>query len=296
VTPIQPIGCPACGQKLRAGWRRCPVCHVPAAPGKAPAPLTPSAQRPSNRAVLAVSALMGALLAVGVPSVLSVSAPLTDARPALSRATTGQRHSPERTTLPAPELTAYTAQDQRRAGDSAYGRGDLDEAAGRYHQSVTAAPDDTQSRNNLAQVMVRQGRPVDALVELDAAIERDPNQWSYRFNRARVYGLLARWSDAVAEYRVAARLFPDDYATNYNLGLALLKLDQHAEAVTVLERAVALAPGQHDFLITLGTAYIGAGQTHQARTTFERFLTAAPSAPDAPRVRALLSSMDAGGQ
>ena len=93
-----------------------------------------------------------------------------------------------------------------------------------------------------------------------------------------------------------ARLFPDDYATHYNLGLALLKLDQHAEAVAALERAVALAPDQHDFLITLGTAYVGAGQTQQARTAFERFLTAAPSAPDAAKVRAMLSSMDAGSQ
>jgi Flp pilus assembly protein TadD len=288
--------CPACGQKLRAGWRRCPVCRRKLDATAPRGPAIPAAQPPSQRAILAIGAIMGALLVVGIPSVLLVSAPWTDRQPAKGHTSSRQPASTSTTGDPSSVATLAAAQDERRAGDAAYGRGKLAEAASRYQASVAAAPEDALSRNNLAQVLVRQGRPADALVELDAAIARDPNQWSYRFNRARVYGLLERWQEATAEYRVAARLFPDDYATHYNLGLALLKQDQYGEAVAALERAVALGPDQHDFLITLGTAYVGAGQTAQARTTFERFLAAAPSAPDAPRVRALLASMDAGGQ
>src|SRR5262245_53521236 len=214
--------CPACGQKLRAGWRKCPVCRAPVTASTAPASEVPASGRPSRRTVLALSAIMGALVAVGAPSVWLVSAPWSDARPPVARSSANRLPARTPTTTNATALTTYDAQDQRRAGDAAYGRGDLDEAAGRYQASVEAAPDDAQSHNNLGQALVRQGGPADALAELDAAIERAPNQWSYRFNRARVYGLLERWPDAVTEYRVAIGLFPDDYATHYNLGLALL--------------------------------------------------------------------------
>lgn len=288
------VACAACGQKLRVGWRRCPVCHAAVGPSTSAGSTPRSFRRPSLRAGLAVAFLIGALVAVGVPSVWSVSAPLSSDRPPQSRAVANPRVPPAAATSSETATAAYQARDDRRAGDAAYRRGEFAEAAGRYQASAAAAPDDAQARNNLAQVLVRQNRPADALVELDAAIERDPDQWSYRFNRARVYGLLERWTDAVAEYRVAARLFPEDYATYYNLGLALLKMQQFADAVTALERAVTLEPAQHDFLITLGTAYMGAGLANEARAAFERFLEAAPAAPDAARVRALLASMKSG--
>jgi tetratricopeptide (TPR) repeat protein len=257
----------------------------------------PQPDRPATRTVFVMVTAVGALLAVGVPSVLYVSAPWADTPVALTRAAApvGRRAADNGPAMPS-DSAQHQAQDLRRAGDAAYGRGGFDEAFSRYDEAVAASPDVALTRNNLAQVLVRQGRPAEALVELDAAIERDPDQWSFRFNRARVYGLLDRWPEAVAEYRVALGLFPDDYVTHFNLALAQLKVEQFADAAANLERVIALVPEQHDFLITLGTAYIGAGQRASARAAFERFLEAAPSASDAPRVRALLASMDSNDQ
>ena len=104
------------------------MCRAPVA--EAIAPNTPPAEvSPSRRTVLVVSALMGALVVVGVPSVLLVSAPWSDARAPLSQASASRVNATRSLAAGATGSAAYGAQDQRRAGDTAYGRGNLEEAA-----------------------------------------------------------------------------------------------------------------------------------------------------------------------
>jgi tetratricopeptide (TPR) repeat protein len=239
-------------------------------------------------AVLIVAATMG------VPFLRSA----IDSTPPAGATTTGlgkvrstDRRQAEPTPIDAREASANQAVDSLRGGNAAYAQGDLAGALSRYEAAVEAAPDDPDAHNNLAQLLVRQGRTGEALPHLDEAIRLDSNEWSYRFNRARALGLLSRWQEAVAEYRAALQLFPDDYATHYNLGLAHVRLRQYTEAVQALKQAVQLAPGEHSFLVTLGNAYLGAQQIDQARATFEEFLAQAPMAPDAPRVKAQIEAL-----
>ena len=186
---------------------------------------------------------------------------------------------------------AFKAIDSTRAAGAAYHEGDFASALAQLESAVAESPNDPEVRNNLGQLLVRQGRTADALQHFDVAVRLDGARWNYRFNRARAYGLLNRWPEAVAEYRVAAQAFPGDHATLYNLGLALLRVRDYPAAASSLEQAVAAAPEQHDFLITLGTAYVGAEQTDRARATFQRFLEVAPDDPEAPKVRALLQAL-----
>jgi len=295
--------CPKCLQKLRPGWRRCPRCkmQIPQPPAAAPpaaADATEGRSGPWAWVAIAGALAMAGVMSTGMAS--GTTAPAPKASQTVASPQTSQQASRSRRGLgPAADdgtLTAYDALDAKRAGAAAYGQGDMAGALEDYEAAVAASPDDPEARNNLGQLLVRNGRAKDAIPQFDAAIAIDGRKWSYRFNRARAYGLLNLWKEAAAEYRVAADLFPDDHATAYNLGLALMRLPDYQAAAMALEHAVAMAPEETGFLITLGTAYVGAEQPSRARATFEKFLEIAPSDAEAPRVKRLLEAMTTAGQ
>ncbi len=286
--------CPSCGIKWRQGWSRCPLCRQ--LPSEAAVPREPAAP-PGRRGVWL---FVGAVGALGVVTALTLSggvAPRTTPAPALvAQAVRVERSPANRRPVPpeidAGELAARVAADAVRSGNAAYAEGDLERAELSFATAVAAAPDDADARNNLAQVMVRQGRVGEALPHLDEAVRLAPERWAFRFNRGRARGLQGQWAGAVEDYRVAAAEFPDDYVTHYNLGLALMELQRYEAASGALEQAITLAPSEPGFLITLGTAYVGANQQDRARAAFARFLELAPEHGEAPRVQALLTAMD----
>lgn len=289
--------CPQCGQKLRPQWVRCPRCRV-LLPEVATAPhATATGESTSDRrwrlgwVVVPVTAVV--VVAAGWPTRDEKAAVPTRPAAVTAAANTAPDESSADAEAPASSVPtrAFKAIDSTRAAGVAYQEGDFATALAQLELAVAESPNDPEVRNNLGQLLVRQGRTADALPHFDAAVRLDGARWNYRFNRARAYGLLNRWPEAVAEYRVAAQAFPGDHATLYNLGLALLRVRDYAAAASSLEQAVAAAPEQHDFLITLGTAYVGADQTERARATFQRFLEVAPDDPEAPKVRALLQAL-----
>ena len=290
--------CPTCGQKLRPQWGRCPRCRSLLAVSAAAAGDAADAGSSASPVALqvwiagagvAAILLVTAAVFLGRPGpsaapVVSVTAPTTpastSAKPAVSETLERSRPAP-----------AFESLDSRRAARGAYANGDFAAALTALEAAVAAAPNDPDARNDLGQLLVRQGRAAEAITHFDEAVRLDASRWSFRFNRARAYGLLNRWPEAVAEYRVAAQTFPEDHATLYNLGLALLRVKDYAGAATAIEQAVAAAPDQHDFLITLGTAYVGAAQPDRARVAFEQFLSVAPDDAEGPKVKALLQAL-----
>ena len=289
--------CPTCGQKLRPQWVRCPRCRSllsPSAPEAPTAAVDVDASQSALQLWIAVASIAAILLVTaGVfmsrPDAVATAAAGASATPSVPPASTDTRapDTAERSAAAPP----FASLDSRRSARAAYAEGDFAAALTALEAAVAASPADAEARNDLGQLLVRQGRTAEALAHFDEAVRRDAGRWNYRFNRARTYGLLNRWDEAVAEYRIAAQLFPEDHATLYNLGLALLRVKDFAGAVTALEQAVVAAPEQHDFLITLGTAYVGAAQPDRARTTFERFLSVAPDDAEATKVKALLQAL-----
>ena len=189
------------------------------------------------------------------------------------------------------DVAAHGAVEAGRAGSAAYAAGDLTVALAEYEKALARDPDDTTTRGNRAQVLVRLGRVAEALVDLDRVVEERPDAWASHFNRGRAHSLLTRWPEAITDYQAAATIFPDDYVTHYNLGLAHARTNDHAAAVTAFERAVALAPGEPSFLIALGTEYLAANRTADAQRTFEQFLRDHPEAAEAQNARTLLDAI-----
>ena len=293
--------CPQCGQKLRPQWARCPRCRILLPDAISGDAAGAGDEQPSKTrgpwwigggiglAVLTLAIVLGSRQQSPPSVVVPVSAAPQDTSVAATGDVPAIQITGEDSEAVLPS-TSFEAIDAKRAGSVAYSTGDFVTALGQMEAAVAAAPADADARNNLGQLLVRNGRALDALPHFDEAVRLDGDKWDYRFNRARAFGLLDRWNEAVAEYRIAAQLFPDDHATLYNLGLALMRVRDFTAAVTTLERAVAMAPEQHDFLITLGTAYVGAAQNDRARATFEKFLEVAPNDPEAAKVKALLQA------
>jgi tetratricopeptide (TPR) repeat protein len=125
---------------------------------------------------------------------------------------------------------------------------------------------------------------------LDAAAQASPGN-----PRALTYLGLSRIElkqHAAAEEAFRKALEADaNYAqAHYGLGLALGHLGQRDKAIASLEKAVQLDPGNAYAHYHLGLAL---QQTAKDRALLHlhRFLELAPDAPEAPRVRALLSQL-----
>jgi tetratricopeptide (TPR) repeat protein len=187
---------------------------------------------------------------------------------------------------------AIAAIDASRAGIAAYNSGDIAGSVQEFTTAVEANPENAAALNNLGQVLVRSGRPAEAIPYFDRAIGVSGATWSYHFNRARAYGEMNAWPQAIAGYREAARLFPEDYATQFNLAKALQANGDLPDAIDAFERAVALAPGQADFHLSHGFALEAAQRPRDAAAAYRRFLELEPSSPEAEKIKARISQLE----
>lgn len=279
-------GCPRCGTKTRPGLP-CPRCQRGANPE------ADAASRPSRLVwgIAGVAALVVAL-ALGLPGRDGTEAVAVDA----GQLQNGPSYA---TAAAAPALPAageriiqpVTAEDFSRAGAAAYQQGNLSVAFSAFEEAAREHPSDPDARNNLGQVLVRLGRPGEALPHLEAAVAGAPDRWAFRFNLARARGLTGDWAGAVGDYEQAATLFPDDYVTLYNLGRALQQTGDHARAAETLERAIALQPDDPSFQLTVAGSYEKLGRTEDAAAAYRRYLEQIPESPDAPAIQARIARL-----
>ena len=244
-------------------------------------------------------AMAGILVVVGVAVFLLAG---RSTRPAVSSSVSGVRTSAavgaggmsaeatERST-PAP---VFSAMDTSRQGVAAYAKGDVSGSLEQFQAAVAADPDNADALNNLAQLLVRTGRPRDAIPYFDRAIQASGTSWAYHFNRARAYAQLAQWPSAIAGYRDAAQLFPDDYITQFNLAKALEANGDIDSAIASFARAIVLAPGQTDFHLSHGRALEAARRPAEAATAYRRYLELEEAAPRAEEIKARIAALERG--
>lgn len=302
------VKCGRCGIRYHSRYQKCPRCRA-----RDPRPIEAAAQprhaapdpqgrrrprrqadagssgRPATRASLASVAAAGILLLTGWVwgpgfSASVASTPTAAASPlaALMKASQPRRTAPRVERVPA-ELPFI---DAAPAGTLAYSRGELEQALEMFERQILDRPSDAESHSNAAQVLIRLGRPLDALPLLERAVSLDEGRWAYRFNLARCRGLLGDWNGAAVDYREAARLFPGDYATLFNLAQALHRAGQDDAAVGHYREAIAVRPEDATFHLALGTSEERLGHAAQAAAAYRRFLELTPGADEAAAVQA----------
>jgi tetratricopeptide (TPR) repeat protein len=155
-------------------------------------------------------------------------------------------------------------------------RGQSDAAIARYRTAIALRPAYIEARHNLGATLLRAGRVLDAIVELEGALRLHPRADTH-FLLAGALAQIGRIDDALAQYDAALRLAPAhadalnnrgnlrlqkgaapaalaDYEAalradpsqvdaHLNAAVALLALHRPAEAVAHCEAAVRLRPG-----------------------------------------------------
>jgi tetratricopeptide (TPR) repeat protein len=151
-------------------------------------------------------------------------------------------------------------------------------AAAREHlaQSIRIygnAPPAAQSHYLLAQILLEQNAPDQALAEVDTAISLRPN-----YAEAFVaQGLIRKWQHnntaAIAAFKRAAALAPDNFDAQYELGSAYLRAPDASAAVAPLRQAAALKPDDRSAWYQLCMALQKAGKLEDAKACRQELST-----------------------
>ena len=155
---------------------------------------------------------------------------------------------------------------------SLYLHGDVEGSFQHLREALRINPLSVQDHFVLGKFMLEQGRPEQALAELEAALAIRPHFESCEEALARAYEALGKGSEALVHWRKAQLI--DTTSASAMIGAAWLlatapdaSLRNGAEAVRLGESAMAVQPGNAEVLDTLAAAYAEEGQFSRASST-----------------------------
>ena len=286
------VRCGRCGVRYDGRHEKCPRCR-----SKAPRPVESPGARPSGptvpwRAVGAVALVFVVTTAAFIWAVQPgdlVTVPVHEGTGPLAALVRADSPGPVAATDRVPAELPFV--DSALEGRQAYQRGEFDAALARFQDQISLHPSDPSSHSNAGQMLIRMGRPAEALPYLAKAVALDPERWTYRFNLARGHGAVGDWELAAVEYQEAARLFPGDYATLFNLAQALHRAGREEEAVARYREAIELKPEDATFHLALGVSEEKRGLVAEAVAAYGKFLEMDPQAKEAPGVKARIERL-----
>jgi len=123
-----------------------------------------------------------------------------------------------------------------------------------------------------AEWLARQGRPEEALTQIERALALAPNEADTHVSKARILNVVGRAEEAEGAVRIAMRLNPH-YGPDYLsvLGRALLHEERYAEAAEFIERALSRLPDSDQDYVTLAAIYGHLGRTKDAAAAVEKY-------------------------
>ncbi|WP_235558107.1 tetratricopeptide repeat protein [Sphaerimonospora mesophila] len=125
---------------------------------------------------------------------------------------------------------------------------------------------------NRAQLTAMLGRPEEALPDLTAAIEADPEYPDYYLDRGNLLFRLGRHDEALADYEAAMRLSPPFPEPYYNRAEIRFAAGDHEGALADLDHALELDPEFAVAYVNRAGLLAAAGRYGEARTDAERGL------------------------
>jgi adenylate cyclase len=131
-----------------------------------------------------------------------------------------------------------------------------------------------------AEWLARQGRPEEALKQIDRALKLSPSEADTHLSKARILNVTGRAAEAEKSARLAMRLNPH-YGPEYLivLGQALLHQERYAEAAEFVERAIDRQPKLGQNYVTLAIIYGHLGRVEDAQTVVKKYHELDPRYP-----------------
>jgi tetratricopeptide (TPR) repeat protein len=141
-----------------------------------------------------------------------------------------------------------------------------------WRTTIARDPEGWMAYNNLANVLLLDGRIKEAESVCRVAIAKDPNQPEARSTLGIALGREGRVNEAIVEYRAAIALKPRFVEAYNNLGNALLRTGRVEEAILNFQMALYIKPRGASALNNLGAACVAQGRTQDAISCFRRAL------------------------
>jgi arylsulfatase A-like enzyme/Flp pilus assembly protein TadD len=168
-----------------------------------------------------------------------------------------------------------------RARDAMWRGGKLPAIEAPLWEVIQALPEAPSPRSDLAVVLIRQGKYVEAAALLETALTLAPHDAHIRLQYVSALVALQRWDDALTQAnRVLAQL-PDDATAHALLGTVLSRLQRWEEARQNLETAVRAEPRSTYNLLALGQVYRQLRMFSEAADCFRQVLTLDPKSDSA---------------
>lgn len=155
-----------------------------------------------------------------------------------------------------------------------------DDKAREYLKAAVAIdPAHERGRRSLAFLNIRAGRLADAVVQLRAIEELDPDNLATQRQIAELLGLLGKYDAAADAWEILASKAPKDPEPLRQLAALRLKENKLPEARKALRRALTRMPDDVETQLALAEVEEKAGDTASALRVLERLTAANPTQP-----------------
>ena len=143
-----------------------------------------------------------------------------------------------------------------------------------FKRMIDATPDNYMARYNLGNLYTKENRTKEAISNLTAAVEEEPNYAEAHNNLGGIFLEQRRYDEAIQQYRTAVRLRPE-YLFCFNLANALADAasarhdtNEFAEAVETYHQALQRKPASSDAHQNLGLTWQAQGRAGEALAEF----------------------------
>lgn len=146
-------------------------------------------------------------------------------------------------------------------------------------------PQDTELHNNRAAALIRMGRFQESIASADTSLALKPDNGSAYANKGLALKNAGYWRPALEAYHKAIELDPGDYQSLNNAGISLLELEQYDSAVLCFQAALALKP---DFETSRVSLAIAEERLHRLKNACDELEAIVKANPDQDEARSRL--------
>jgi len=165
-----------------------------------------------------------------------------------------------------------------RQAISLHEQGKPEDAETLVRQALNAGgTDDFEVQYMLAALRYQQGRNVEALQAVEAALMRTPGAAKALLLHGMLLLRTGKPAQALAQLDAAAARDPANLEIWYGRGLVLQRLGRLEEALTAFDRALALNPGHAHSLLNRGGLLQNLGRFDEALASYDKVLAIAPN-------------------
>jgi protein O-GlcNAc transferase len=149
-------------------------------------------------------------------------------------------------------------------------KGNLAQAEPLYLRLLEAKSDHFEALQMLGILRYQQGRLLDALALIGAALKTNPNAPPALLNYGLVLAALSRREEALASYDKALAIQPDYAEGHYNRGIVLRGLERPAEAIASFDKALSIRPDYAEAHYNRGNALQDLKRPAEALASYDR--------------------------